>query len=431
MIAITYADRQSRDSLLGGLPQAKDVSQPVSDIIAAVRAQGDQALYELTERFDGVKLDSLKVSQAEINEAVASLPEELLQVIRRAADNIRAFHQRQVRQGFLCQDRPGVTLGQKVLPLDSVGLYVPGGTASYPSSVLMNAVPAKIAGCPRIVMTTPPDRQGGVAAAILAAASIAGIDTIYNIGGAQAIAALAYGTASVPQVDKIVGPGNAYVAEAKRQVYGQVAIDMIAGPSEILIIADAASDPKHLAADLLSQAEHDALSAAILITPSEPLALLVQAEIERQLSLLPRQQIARASIEGRGRIIICRDLEEALALSNLIAPEHLELQMDEPFAWLDQVRHAGSVFLGRHCPEAMGDYLAGTNHTLPTGGTARFSSALSVDDFVKKIQFSYYTRQALLREGPDAARFARQEGLEAHARSVESRYDNFDEVTAS
>lgn len=422
MIRICRADSQDRDSLLGGLPGPPDLSGPVRAILEAVRAGGDQALLELTERYDGVRPESVRVSQAEMDAALDAVPRDFLAVLREAAANIRAFHRRQLRQGFLCQDRPGVTLGQLMLPLERVGLYVPGGTAAYPSSVLMNAIPAAIAGCPHVAIATPPGPRGGVDPAILAAARIAGVDTVYRVGGAQAVAALAYGTASVQRVDKILGPGNAWVAEAKRQVFGQVAVDMIAGPSEILIIADDRSDPDHLAADLLSQAEHDALATALLLTPSEPLALQVQAAVDRRLARLPRRAIAARALSERGRIILTRDLDEAMALSNLIAPEHLELQLAEPFEWLQRVRGAGSVFLGRWCPEAMGDYLAGANHTLPTGGTARFSSPLSVDDFVKRIQFSHYTREALLREGPSAARFARQEGLEAHALSVESRY---------
>ena len=335
-----------------------------------------------------------------------------------AAGNIRKFHEKQVRSSFIINDTDGIAMGQKVIPMERVGLYVPGGTAAYPSTVLMDAIPAKIAGCPEIVMTTPPGRDGKLNPAIIAAAQVAGIDRIYKVGGAQAIAALAYGTETIPRVDKIVGPGNAYVAEAKRQVYGQVSIDMIAGPSEILIVADEGMQPDILAADLLSQAEHDKMASAVLVTDSMRLAEQVQAEIEKQIPLLDRREIARASIDDNGKIIVTDTIEQAIEAANEIAPEHLELALAQPFDWLDQVKHAGSVFMGYNCPEALGDYLAGPNHTLPTSGTARFSSPLSVDDFVKKTQFTYFTRQALSRVAQDIAYFARQEGLTGHARSA-------------
>ncbi|MBQ2244951.1 MAG: histidinol dehydrogenase, partial [Oscillospiraceae bacterium] len=311
-----------------------------------------------------------------------------------------------------------VVMGQKVIPVDRAGLYVPGGTAAYPSTVLMDSIPAKIAGVGELVMVTPPNAEGKVAPVILAAAHVAGVDKIFKVGGAQAIAALAYGTESIPRVDKIVGPGNAFVAEAKRQVYGQVSIDMIAGPSEILIIADAKSDPRHLAADLLSQAEHDKLASAVLVTDSMALAQAVQAELEVQIPMLERHEIARASIDVNGKIIVADDLRQVIDVSNQIAPEHLELCVDDPFAYLDQIRHAGSIFMGRNCPEALGDYLAGPNHTLPTSGMARFSSPLSVDDFIKKTQYTYYTRDALARVAKDVAKFATAEGLTAHAKSA-------------
>lgn len=395
-----------------------DVSGTVSEIIAAVRERGDEALFGYTERFDGVKLSSLRVTEEEIGEATEEVGEEFLDVLRRAAANIRKFHARQVRNSFIINDEDGVVTGQKVIPLDRVGLYVPGGTAAYPSTVLMDSIPAKIAGCRELVMVTPPDQEGRVNPAILAAAGVAGVDTIFKVGGAQAIAALAYGTQSVPRVDKIVGPGNAFVAEAKRQVYGQVSIDMIAGPSEILIVADGGANPAHLAADLLSQAEHDRMASAVLVTDSEMLAAQVRDELERQLPLLTREDIARDSIDTNGKIIVVDSIREAIRISNEIAPEHLELCVEAPFDYLDAVRHAGSVFLGRNCPEALGDYFAGPNHTLPTSGTARFSSPLSVDDFVKKTQYTYYTGEALARVAEDVALFARKEGLTAHARSA-------------
>lgn len=420
---ILYAAGEGREAIFAPPPQEADVSQAVRGIIADVRARGDAAVLAYTSRFDGAQLHSLRVSTEEIGEARAEVGDVFLALLTEAAANIRAYHSSQLRDGFCEEFRPGVTLGQKVLPIGRVGLYVPGGTASYPSSVLMNAIPAFIAGCPAVQMVTPPGPDGRIAPSILAAASVAGVTAIFKAGGAQAVAALAYGTDSIPAVDKIVGPGNAYVAEAKRQVFGQVAIDMIAGPSEILIVADAHSDPRHLAADLLSQAEHDRLASAVLVTDSEALARAVQQEVERQLLPLPRQAIARASIDQRGKIIVTDSLQQAMDIANTLAPEHLELCVAQPFEWLKQVVNAGSVFLGRDCPEAMGDYFAGTNHTLPTGGTARFSSALSVDDFQKKIQFSAYAREAFLKEAPKVAAFARMEGLEAHARSVESRME--------
>jgi histidinol dehydrogenase len=397
------------------------VDGAVSDIIADVRTRGDRALFDLTERFDRVKLDSLRVTEEEISEAKASVEPEFLAVLARAARNIRKFHERQVRNSFILNDEDGIVIGQKVIPLDRAGLYVPGGTAAYPSTVLMDAIPAKIAGVREIVMVTPPGRDGKVNPAILAAACEAGVDRIFKVGGAQAVAALAYGTESIPRVDKIVGPGNAYVAEAKRQVFGQVAIDMIAGPSEILVLADGKSNPRILAADLLSQAEHDKNASAVLVTDSMELAEAVRDELERQIPLLERAGIARASVDGNGKIIVAETLTEAIEVSNRIAPEHLELMVDNPFDYLDKIRHAGSVFMGRSCPEALGDYFAGPNHTLPTGGTARFSSPLSVDDFVKKTQYTYYTEEALSKVADDVAFFARKEGLTGHAKSALSR----------
>ena len=356
-----------------------------------------------------------------MDEALAAVDPEFLRVLEESAANITKFHSRQVRNSFIINDEDGIVMGQKVIPVDRAGVYVPGGTAALSSTVLMDILPAKIAGVKEVIMTTPPGKDGKIHPAVLAAAKVAGADRIVKAGGAQAIAALAYGTESVPKADKIVGPGNAFVAEAKRQVYGLVSIDMIAGPSEILVVADGKSNPRHLAADLLSQAEHDKMASAVLVTDSEELARAVQAEIERQLPLLEREEIARASIENHGKIILTEDLREAIETANEIAPEHLELCVDNPFDYLDAVRHAGSVFMGRNCPEALGDYLAGPNHTLPTQGTAKFSSPLSVDDFVKKTQYTYFTRDALNRVAEDVALFARQEGLTGHARSALSR----------
>ena len=397
------------------------VEEPVAAILADVKARGDEAVLEYTRRFDGCRIDSLAVTAEEIEEAFALVEPEILEVIHRAAANIREFHTAQVRQSLVLTPRSGVVLGQRITPIERVGLYVPGGTAAYPSTVLMDAIPAKIAGCDKIVMATPPGADGRVNPAILAAAKIAGVTDIFKMGGAQAVAALAYGTATVPKVDKIVGPGNAYVAEAKKQVFGMVAIDMIAGPSEILVLADGKSDPKVVAADMLSQAEHDRNATAVLVTESMDLAKAVRAELEVQLEALPRRDIARASVDSNGMIIVAESLMQGIGIANELAPEHLELQVDDPFAYLDAIRNAGSVFLGRSCPEALGDYFAGPNHTLPTSGTARFSSPLGVDDFVKKSQFLYYTPEALDAVAEDVARFARKEGLEAHARSALAR----------
>ena len=395
-----------------------DVTGTVSQIISDVKANGDEALKRYTEKFDRVKLDNLAVSDEEIEQAVRAADPEFIRVVKEAAENIRAFHSRQVRNSFILNDRPGVVMGQKVLPIQRAGVYVPGCTAPLASTVLMDVIPARIAGCPEIYMATPPGPDGKVNGAILCAAREAGVTRVFKMGGAQAIAALAYGTESVPKVDKIVGPGNAFVEEAKRQVFGHVAIDMIAGPSEILIVADSKASPDHAAADLLSQAEHDKLSSAVLVTDSMELAIKVQAEIEKQLPQLPRQAIARVSIDENGKIIVADDLSSAIDIANEIAPEHLELCVDSPFDWLDGIKHAGSVFLGRDCPEALGDYLAGPNHTLPTIGSARFSSPLSVDDFVKKTQYTYFSRDALKSVAKDVALFARTEGLDAHAKSV-------------
>ena len=418
MIKIMQYGQVPNSEIFARVTPGANVEAAVADIIAAVRARGDQAVLEFTQRFDGVRPEPMLVSRQEMEEAFASVEPEFLAVLEQAAQNIRAFHAKQVRNSFVIADRPGIVLGQKVTPIEKVGIYVPGGTAAYPSTVLMDTIPAKIAGCPRIVMVTPPGKDGKLNPAILAAAKIAGVDAVYKVGGAQAIAALAYGTETIPRVDKIVGPGNAFVAEAKKQVFGRVSIDMIAGPSEILVIADGKSDPAHVAADMLSQAEHDKLASAVLVTDSAALAEAVSAELERQLPRLSRQDIARASIDNCGKIIVADSLMDGIAIANEIAPEHLELMVDDPFAYLDAVKNAGSIFLGRSCPEALGDYFAGPNHTLPTSGTARFSSPLSVDDFVKKSQFTYYTADALSRAADSIARFAEKEGLQAHGKSV-------------
>jgi histidinol dehydrogenase len=395
-----------------------NVEKIVENILARVREEGDRAVLAYTRQFDAPELDHLEVTDAEVEEAFRSVEPKFLEILNQAAENIRSFHSRQVRNSFVMAEKSGIVLGQKVTPIEKVGVYVPGGTAAYPSTVLMDTIPAKIAGCPLIVMVTPPGKDGSVNPIILAAAKIAGVDKIYKVGGAQAVAALAYGTETVPKVDKIVGPGNAFVAEAKKQVFGQVSIDMIAGPSEILVIADGKSNPAHVAADLLSQAEHDVLASAVLVTDSAALAQAVNEELEKQIPDLPRAQIARASIDNNGKIIVAENLMQGIAISNEIAPEHLELMVDDPFAYLDAVKNAGSIFMGRNCPEALGDYFAGPNHTLPTSGTARFSSPLSVDDFVKKSQFTYYTAEALSEVAESIHYFANQEGLHAHGKSA-------------
>ena len=425
MIKIMKYGQVPNSEIFARVSEKTNVEDVVAGILADVKENGDAALLRYCEKFDGASAAdgfTLEVSEAEFEAAFEAVGPKLVGVMERAAANIRAFHEKQVRNSFIVNtdDRPGVLMGQKVVPLDKAGLYVPGGTAAYPSSVLMNAIPAKIAGVKEIVMVTP-SKGGTVNPVILAAARIAGVTRIFKVGGAQAIAALAFGTETIPRVDKITGPGNAYVAEAKKQVFGQVAIDMIAGPSEILVVADGTCNPEYVAADMLSQAEHDKMASAVLVTDSQTLAEAVSAELERQLSLLPREEIARASIDDYGKIIVADDLHVAIEIANEIAPEHLELCVDNPFDYLDEIRHAGSVFLGKNCPEALGDYFAGPNHTLPTSGTARFSSPLSVDDFVKKYQYSYYTLDALKQVAEDVAAFAESEGLTAHARSVTLR----------
>lgn len=401
-----------------------DVAGTVAEIIKNVRENGDKALFEYCEKFDKAQLSSLAVTKEEIDEALSLVEPEFLEILEKAAKNIRKFHSRQVRNSFIINDEDGIVIGQKIIPVDRAGLYVPGGTAAYPSTVLMDAIPAKIAGCREVVMVTPPTKDGKVNPVILAAAHVAGIDRIFKVGGAQAIAALAYGTQSIPKVDKIVGPGNAFVAEAKKQVFGVVSIDMIAGPSEILIVADGKSNPSYVAADLLSQAEHDKMASAVLVTDSEELARNVSTELEKQIPLLERREIARESIDVNGKIIVADTLDAAIEIANEIAPEHLELCIDNPFDKLDSIRHAGSIFMGRNCPEALGDYFAGPNHTLPTSGTAKFSSPLSVDDFIKKTQYTYYTKDALKKVAFDVAAFAKKEGLTAHAKSAVIRVED-------
>ncbi|MGY6212942.1 histidinol dehydrogenase [Cytobacillus firmus] len=394
----------------------------VKNIIETVRQNGDQALKEYTEKFDGISLDELKVPQAEIGEALSQVDGKILEIIKEAAENIRSFHEKQLRPSWMTTEENGTVLGQKITPLDSVGLYVPGGTAAYPSSVLMNVIPAKVAGVKRIVITSPPDKKTGkLPPAVLAAAHIAGAEEIYKVGGAQAIAALAYGTESIRPVDKITGPGNIYVALAKREVFGDVDIDMIAGPSEIAILADETAQPDEAAADLLSQAEHDPMACAVLVTPSSALAEAVSAEVERQLADLPRQEIAAQSIRNYGAIYVTESMDEAVETVNSLAPEHLEILTENPMELLGRIRHAGAIFLGRFSPEPVGDYFAGPNHVLPTNGTARFSSPLNVEDFQKKSNILLYSEKALKDNAEKIASFARLEGLEAHARSIETR----------
>ena len=420
---LKYGDVSNDDIFARAVPEV-NVEDVVAGIIEDVKNNGDRALFAYCEKLDKATLTTLAVSEAEFQEAVATVEPQFLEILEKAAANIRKFHQRQVRNSFILNEDSGIVVGQKIIPVDRAGLYVPGGTAVYPSTVLMDSIPAKIAGVKEVVMVTPPNASGKVNPVILAAAKVAGIDKVFKVGGAQAIAALAYGTESIPKVDKIVGPGNAYVAEAKKQVFGRVSIDMIAGPSEILIVADGGSNPRHVAADLLSQAEHDKMASAVLVTDSADLASAVQAELEVQIPQLERAEIARASIDRNGKIIVAENLMLAIDIANEIAPEHLELCVDNPFDYLDSIRHAGSIFMGRNCPEALGDYFAGPNHTLPTSGTAKFSSPLGVDDFIKKVQYTYYTRDALKRVADDVAYFAKAEGLTAHAKSATIRTED-------
>jgi histidinol dehydrogenase len=424
MIRIFEEEKIKREDILNrtivSYPEQEKI---VSEILQNVAQNKDAALFDYEEKFDKIRLQSLIVTEEEFDEAWNAVDPHFIEILTQAKENIELYHRKQLRENFSLKKEDGIVLGQKYTPIEKAGLYVPGGTASYPSTVLMNAIPAKIAGVRQIIMTTPPGRDGKVKAEILVAAKLCGVHTVIKCGGAQAIAALAYGTESVPKVDKIVGPGNIYVALAKKMVFGLVSIDMIAGPSEILVLADAKNNPVHIAADLLSQAEHDKLATAVLVTDSRELAYSVQQELERQIDLLDRSDIARTSIDTNGKIILTDSLEQAIETANIIAPEHLELCIEDPFSYLDKIKNAGSIFLGKNTPEPVGDYFAGPNHTLPTGGSARFASPLSVDDFVKKTQYLYYTEEALQKVYQDIALFARSEGLSAHARAVESRFE--------
>lgn len=421
MITIRRTSEESIVALTSREAESQDVTEVVAEILADVKQNGDEAIRAYTKKFDGAKLVDLRVSEAEISSALQEITPEFLAVLEQAKQNIQQFHEKQVQRGFITTGEQGTVMGQRVIPLEKVGVYVPGGTAAYPSTVLMDVLPAKIAGVSKIVMITPPNAEGKIPAAILAAAQIAGVDEIYKVGGAQGVAALAYGTESLPKVDKIVGPGNIFVATAKRMVYGLVDIDMIAGPSDVLIVADESANPRWLAADLLAQAEHDALAQAILVTTNEELAQAVQVELHTQLDALPRKEIAQQSIDNNGKLIVAQDIEEALVIANQIAPEHLELCVAEPFSLLGKVKHAGSIFLGHYTPEVLGDYFAGPNHTLPTEGTARFSSPLSVDDFIKKSSYLYYSKEALRTAANQVIDFAEMEGLSGHARSMRVR----------
>ena len=424
MIKIYKYGEVPNDEIFAREDVVTNVEDIVADIIYDVRKNGDKALFEYARKFDKAELEKLEVSEEEIEEAFAGVPTEFISILQEAAANIRSFHEKQKRNSFIINDKDGVVMGQKVMAIEKVGIYVPGGTAAYPSTVLMDSIPAKIAGCEQIVMVSPPKADGRIDPVILTAAKIAGVDKIYKVGGAQAVAALAYGTETIPKVDKIVGPGNAFVAEAKKQVFGKVAIDMIAGPSEILVVADSTNDPNIIAADMLSQAEHDKNASAVLVTDSMDFAESVAECLEKRLPDLPREEIARTSIEKNGKIIVAEnDIIKAIDIANEIAPEHLELCVDNPFDYLDKIKHAGSIFLGKNCPEPLGDYFAGPNHTLPTSGTARFSSPLSVDDFVKKSQYTYFSAEALKKVAEKIAYFAHKEGLDAHAKSATVRFE--------
>ena len=422
MIKILKNGEYALDDVLIRDRSGRDVSAVVSDIIFSVKMGGDPTLINYCKTLDGADITSLELTKEEIDAAVAEVPEEVMNTLQEAADRIAYYHKAQIKEGYVLEE-DGIRLRQKVLPLKKVGIYIPGGTAAYPSTVLMNAIPAKIAGVEEVVMVSPPSSNGSIAPVILAAARIAGVDRVFRIGGAQAIAALAYGTKSVPMVDKIVGPGNAYVAEAKKQVFGQVGIDLIAGPSEVLVIADKGSDARIIAADMLSQAEHDKMATAVLITPDTFVAERAAEQLEVQLANLPRQEIARESIEVNGKIIIVKNIDEAIELANKLAPEHLELFLDDAEEYADKIENAGSVFIGKNCPEALGDYFAGPNHTLPTSGTARFAGPLTVDDFTKTMSLTYYGNEALKEAKDKVALLARQEGLEGHAISILSRFE--------
>ncbi|MFT8349014.1 histidinol dehydrogenase [Clostridium saccharoperbutylacetonicum] len=402
----------------------QEIISNVNGILSKVKSEGDKALFDFTKAFDKIALKNLEVSKDEIEECFNKVEEDFIEALEEAKVNIEDYHNKQKSNGFLMTKDKGVYLGQRVLPLEKVGVYVPGGTAAYPSSVLMNVIPAKVAGVDEIIMVTPPDKDGGINPYIGVAAKIAGIDKIYKVGGAQGVAALAYGTETIQKVDKIVGPGNIFVATAKKLVFGEVDIDMIAGPSEILVIADEKSDPSFVAADLMSQAEHDKLASSILITTSKALYEKVEVELEKQIKTLEREEIIRASLKDFGTAIICTSIEECIDISNAIAPEHLEIMVDDPMQYLGMVRNAGSVFLGRYCPEPIGDYFGGTNHVLPTSGTARFFSPLSVDSFIKKSSFIYYSKEAIEENGEKIITLANKEGLTAHANSVKVRLNH-------
>lgn len=403
---------------------SKEALEAVEGIISSVRKDGDVSINAFTEKFDGVKLEQLKVSKFEIEDALSKVPNSIKKALEKAITNIEYFHKKQIRQSWVSTEENGVIMGQKISPLEKVGVYVPGGSAAYPSSVLMNVIPAKLAGVKKIVMVTPPKKDGSIDYNILVAAKLAGVSEIYKVGGAQAIAALAYGTETIPKVDKIVGPGNIYVALAKRVCYGMVDIDMIAGPSEITIVCDEKANARFLAADLMSQAEHDKLASSVLITTSRTLAEEVNKQINIQIQNLNRKKIIEASLKNYGGILVVKSLEEAIDMANTIAPEHLELMIENPIAYLGKVKNAGSIFLGQYSPEPLGDYMAGPNHVLPTNGTARFFSPLSVDDFIKKSNYIYYTEEALRELSEDIMILARAEGLDAHGNSIKVRVDN-------
>jgi histidinol dehydrogenase len=423
---ITESNKNSliKDLKARNVETEQEVILSVSNILSKVKKEGDKALFEFTKAFDNVELKTLEVSAGEIDECFNKVEEDFIEALKEAKVNIEDYHNKQKANGFLMTKDKGVYLGQRVLPLERVGVYVPGGTAAYPSSVLMNVIPAKVAGVEEIIMVTPPDKDGGINPYIGVAAKISGIDKIYKVGGAQAVGALAYGTETIEKVDKIVGPGNIFVATAKKLVFGDVDIDMIAGPSEILVIADEKSDPAFVAADLMSQAEHDKLASSILITTSKELYEKVQVELEKQVKTLEREEIIRASLKDFGSAILCNTIEECIDISNVIAPEHLEIMVDEPMRYLGMVKNAGSVFLGRYCPEPIGDYFGGTNHVLPTSGTARFFSPLSVDSFIKKSSFIYYSKEAIMENGAKIITMANKEGLTAHANSVKVRLNS-------
>ena len=429
MLNLIEINESNKQKLINDLKERiseadEKISKSVGEILNKVKNEGDNALIELTEKFDKVRLEAFEVSEADLDKCFNKVEEKFINALKEAKENIEEYHKKQKANGYIITKKDGVYLGQRVIPLERVGVYVPGGTAAYPSSVLMNIIPAKVAGVDEIIMVTPPDKDGGINPYIGVAAKIAGVDKIYKVGGAQAIAALAYGTETISKVDKIVGPGNIFVATAKKMVFGQVDIDMIAGPSEILVVADEKSDPVHVAADLMSQAEHDKLASAILVTTSKELCEKVEIELDRQAKLLEREEIIRESLKNFGKAIICETIEECIDISNTIAPEHLELMVDEPMQYLGQVRNAGSVFLGRYTPEPIGDYFGGTNHVLPTSGTARFFSPLSVDSFIKKSSFIYYSKEAINTNGNKIITLADKEGLTAHANSIKVRMKN-------